>query len=216
MVRTYPVASPHFDPARVAAWSAAIALHLLAFLLLLIPATYQAVQVPRDKTPIRLIEKIPPPPTPPVPVPPKEIVQVVPKPRTQPVVPPLPAPTATVEETQGIALPAAEPAPPQLAPSIDTSTPLAGAQLQYRSAPPPTYPIQSLRNHEQGTVLLRVEVDTRGQPVAVSVERSSGSRNLDQAARQQVLKHWRFEPAQRDGVAVPAIGMVPVQFSLPD
>ena len=113
-------------------------------------------------------------------------------------------------------MPAAEPAPPQLAPSINTSTPLAGAQLQYRSAPPPTYPIQSLRNHEQGTVLLRVEVDTRGQPVAVSVERSSGSRNLDQAARQQVLKHWRFEPAQRDGVAVPAIGMVPVQFSLPD
>ncbi|WP_164115244.1 energy transducer TonB [Stenotrophomonas maltophilia] len=216
MVRTYPVASPHFDPARVAAWSAAIALHLLAFLLLLIPATYQAVQAPRDKTPIRLIEKIPPPPTPPVTVPPKEIVQVVPKPRTQPVVPPLPAPTATVEETQGIALPAAEPAPPQLAPSIDTSTPLAGAQLQYRSAPPPSYPIQSLRNHEQGTVLLRVEVDIQGQPVAVSVERSSGSRNLDQAARQQVLKHWRFEPAQRDGVAVPAIGMVPVQFSLPD
>lgn len=216
MVRTYPVASPHFDPARVAAWSAAIALHLLAFLLLLIPATYQAVQAPRDKTPVRLIEKIPPPPTPPVPVPPKEIVQVVPKPRTQPVVPPLPAPTATVEETQGIALPAAEPAPPQLAPSIDTSTPLAGAQLQYRSAPPPTYPIQSVRNHEQGTVLLRVEVDIRGQPVAVSVERSSGSGNLDQAARQQVLKHWRFAPAQRDGVAVPAIGMVPVQFSLPD
>lgn len=216
MVRTYPVASQSFDPARVAAWSAAIALHLLAFLLLLIPATYQAVQAPRDKTPVRLIEKIPPPPAPPVPVHPKEIVQVVPKPRTQPVVPPLPAPTATVEETQGIALPAAEPAPPQLAPSIDTTTPLAGAQLQYRSAPPPTYPIQSLRNHEQGTVLLRVEVDTRGQPVVVSIERSSGSRTLDQAARQQVLKHWRFEPALRDGVAVPAIGMVPVQFSLPD
>ena len=133
MVRTYPVASPHFDPARVAAWSAAIALHLLAFLLLLIPATYQAVQAPREKSPVRLIEKIPPPPAPPVPVPPKEIVQVVPKPRTQPVVPPLPAPTATVEETQGIALPAAEPAAPQLAPSIDTSTPLAGAQLQYLS-----------------------------------------------------------------------------------
>ncbi|RTQ90611.1 MULTISPECIES: energy transducer TonB [Stenotrophomonas] len=216
MVRTYPVASPHFDPARVAAWSAAIALHLLAFLLLLIPATYQAVQVPRDKTAVRLIEKIPPPPTPPVPITPKEIAQVMPKPRTQPVAPPLPAPTATVEETQGIALPAAEPAPPQLAPSIDSSTPLSGAQLQYRSAPPPTYPVPALRNHEQGTVLLRVEVDSSGQPVAVSIERSSGSRSLDQAARQQVLKHWRFEPAQRDGVAVPAIGMVPVQFSLPD
>ncbi|OBU65062.1 energy transducer TonB [Stenotrophomonas maltophilia] len=216
MVRTYPVASPHFDPARVAAWSAAIALHLLAFLLLLIPATYQAVQAPRDKTTVRLIDKIPPTPPPPVLEPPREVARVVPKPQRQPVAPPLPAPTATVEETQGIALPAAEPAPPQPAPSIDASTPLAGAQLQYRSAPPPGYPVQALRSREQGTVLLRVEVDSLGQPVAVSIERSSGSRSLDQAARQQVLRHWRFEPAQRGGVAVPAIGMVPVQFSLPD
>ncbi|MCU1024250.1 energy transducer TonB [Stenotrophomonas maltophilia] len=216
MVRTYPVASPHFDPARVAAWSAAIALHLLAFLLLLIPATYQAVQVPRDKTTVRLIEKIPPTPPPPVLQEPKEVARVVPKPQAQPATPPLPAPTGTVEETQGITLPAAEQAPPQLAPSIDTHAPLSGAQLQYRSAPPPAYPVAALRNHEQGTVLLRVEVDNSGQPVAVSIERSSGSRHLDQAARQQVLKRWRFEPAQRDGVAVPAIGLVPVQFSLPD
>jgi len=76
--------------------------------------------------------------------------------------------------------------------------------------------VPALRNPQQGTVLLRVEVDSSGQPVAVSIERSSGSRSLDQAARQQVLKRWRFEPAQRDGVAVPAIGLVPVQFSLPD
>ncbi|PSD29459.1 energy transducer TonB, partial [Stenotrophomonas maltophilia] len=105
MVRTYPVASPHFDPARVAAWSAAIALHLLAFLLLLIPATYQAVQVPRDKTTVRLIEKIPPTPPPPVLQEPKEVARVVPKPQAQPATPPLPTPTATVEETQGIMLP---------------------------------------------------------------------------------------------------------------
>ena len=189
-----------------------VALHLLAFLLLLIPATYQAVQGPREKTPVRLIEKIPPPPTPPVPVTPKEIVQVVPKPRTQPVVPPLPRPPRPWRPRASRCRP---PTGSAAAPSIDTSTPLAGAQLQYQR-PPPTYPIQSLRNHEQGTVLLRVEVDSHGQPVAVGVERSSGSRNLDQAARQQVLRHWRFEPAQRDGVAVPAIGLVPVQFSLPD
>lgn len=218
MVRTYPVASPHFDPARVAAWSAAIALHLLALLMLLIPATYQAVTaLPRDNTTVRLIPKEQPrPPEPPkLPTDPEQ-VQVKAEPRQQTVPTPLPAPTATVEEAQGIVLPAAEPAQMQAAPSIDSSTPLAGAQLQYRSAPPPTYPVPALRNHEQGTVLLRVEVDNSGQPVVVSIERSSGSRSLDQAARQQVLRHWRFEPAQRDGVAVPAIGMVPVQFSLPD
>ncbi|HDS1580578.1 TonB family protein [Stenotrophomonas maltophilia] len=218
MVRTYPVASPHFDPARVAAWSAAIALHLLAFLLLLIPATYQAVTaLPRDNTTVRLIPPQLPEPLPPKLPPRSEPPQVVPRQHVVPrVTPPLPAPTATLEEAQGIVMPAAEPAPVQSAPSVDSTTPLAGAQLQYRSAPPPAYPVPALRNHEQGTVLLRVEVDSSGQPVAVSIERSSGSRSLDQAARQQVLKRWRFEPAQREGVAVPAIGLVPVQFSLPE
>ncbi|XFC39984.1 TonB family protein [Stenotrophomonas indicatrix] len=218
MVRTYPVVPLHFDPARVAAWSAAIALHLLAFLMLLIPATYQAVTaLPRDQTTIRFIPKEEPKPPETAPLPPKpEKVEVVQKQQAVPVPPTLPAPTATVEEAQGIILPAAEPTAVQAAAPIAPSTPLAGAQLQYRSNPPPSYPIQALRNHEQGTVLLRVEVDPSGQPVNVSIERSSGSRSLDQAARQQVLRHWRFVPAERDGVAVPAIGMVPVQFSLPD
>lgn len=218
MVRTYPVVPLHFDPARVAAWSAAIALHLLALLLLLIPATYQAVTaLPRDTTSVRLIKKEDPKPPEPLPLPPKpETVEVVHKQQALPVTPPLPAPTATVEEAQGIILPAAEPTAVEAAPTLAPSTPLAGAQLQYRSNPAPSYPIQALRNHEQGTVLLRVEVDPSGQPVNVSIERSSGSRSLDQAARQQVLRHWRFVPAQRDGVAVPAIGMVPVQFSLPN
>ena len=218
MVRTYPVVPLHFDPARVAAWSAAIALHLLAFLLLLIPATYQAVTaLPRDQTTIRFIPKEEPKPIEPLPLPPKpEKVEVVQKKQAVPAPQTLPAPTATVEEAQGIILPAAEPTAVQAAPTIAPSTQLAGAQLQYRSNPPPSYPIQALRNHEQGTVLLRVEVDPSGQPVNVSIERSSGSRSLDQAARQQVLRHWRFVPAERDGMAVPAIGMVPVQFSLPN
>ncbi|MEG2980486.1 MAG: energy transducer TonB [Stenotrophomonas sp.] len=216
MVRTYPVVPLHFDPARVAAWSAAIALHLLAFLLLLIPATYQAVTaLPRDATTVTLLPKEEPKPLPPPPIKPEK-VEVVQKQQAVPVAPTLPPATATVEEAQGIILPAAEPTAVQAVPTIAPSTPLAGAQLQYRSNPPPSYPIQALRNHEQGTVLLRVEVDPSGQPVNVSIERSSGSRSLDQAARQQVLRHWRFVPAERDGMAVPAIGMVPVQFSLPD
>jgi len=142
--------------------------------------------------------------------------EVRPTPHAAPtVVPPLPAPTATLEEAQGIILPAAEPAPVRAAPSLAPSTPMAGVQLQYRSAPPPAYPVPALRNHEQGTVLLRVEVDTSGKPVNVSIERSSGSRRLDQAARQQVLRHWRFVPALVDGQAVAADGLVPVDFSLP-
>ena len=131
------------------------------------------------------------------------------------VIPPLPAPAATLEEAQGVILPAAEPAPVQAAPSLAPSTPMAGVQLQYRSAPPPAYPVPALRNHEQGTVLLRVEVDTSGKPVNVSIERSSGSRSLDQAARQQVSRQWRPVPAERAWVAVPAIRMASVPFPLP-
>ena len=64
-------------------------------------------------------------------------------------------------------------------------------------------------------MLLRVLVDARGQPVEVTIERSSGHRELDRSAREKVLAEWRFHPAQRDGVPVSAYALVPVDFSLP-
>ena len=35
-----------------------------------------------------------------------------------------------------------------------------------------------------------------------------------EAARKHVLKRWMFRPAMQDGVAVQAIGLVPINFSL--
>jgi protein TonB len=67
----------------------------------------------------------------------------------------------------------------------------------------------------EGTVLLKVLVDETGQPVDVAIERSSGDRRLDKAAREQVLQRWRFHPAQRGGRAIAAYALVPVEFSLP-
>ena len=64
--------------------------------------------------------------------------------------------------------------------------------------------------------MLEVLVGLDGQPLAVTVARSSGHRELDEAARAQVLKRWRFQPATRDGLAVQAIGMVPIEFALKD
>lgn len=219
MVRTYPAVPLHFDPARIAAWSTAIALHVLAFMLLVIPAAYVAVPVPREPPQIRWIT--PDKPIPPTPAPPEVVQQVVPQqPRVRPQPQPLAAPTAVTDQVPVYALPAAEaePAPLQVAPAL-TSTPASsgpGAQLRYRSAPPPSYPISALRGREQGTVLLRVEVSADGRPTAVSIERSSGSRALDHAARQQVLRQWRFEPSMQDGIATPSVGLVPIEFSLPE
>ena len=106
--------------------------------------------------------------------------------------------------------------PPSVAPgdSADTTMPVE-ATLAYRSAPL-QFPAQALRRHMQGTVLLRVLVDENGMPVRVEVEQGSGYALLDRSAREQVLAHWRFQPAMLDGHAVHDWARVPVSFVLHD
>ena len=90
----------------------------------------------------------------------------------------------------------------------------AGAQLQALESPPPTYPPEAVRDGASGTVLLEILVGIDGRALEVRVVRSSGHRALDQAARRVVLSRWRFQPAQRNGHAVQAIGRVPIDFVL--
>jgi protein TonB len=99
-------------------------------------------------------------------------------------------------------------------PPVDAGKPLTGAHLEYAANPAPTYPRDALIAGDTGTVLLQVLVDIDGRPIEVTVSRSSGHRALDLAARRQVLAHWRFKPAMRNGQPVQAIGLVPVEFSL--
>ncbi|AOA73084.1 energy transducer TonB [Stenotrophomonas rhizophila] len=217
MVRTHPPVVPlQIDVPRVLGWSTALALHLLALMLLLIPAAYVAAPLPRERTVVNLITPPVPQPEPPLPIPPQEPVPVR-APTTTPRVAPLPLPTASADDVLAVPpLAASDVQTPTLAPVEPTPAASGdGAQLQYRTAPPPSYPIAAIRAGEQGTVTLRVQVDADGKPTSVSIERSSGSRALDHAARQQVLRNWRFVPAQVNGQAVPAVGLVPVSFSLP-
>lgn len=98
--------------------------------------------------------------------------------------------------------------------SGDIGPPLAGAHLEYASAPPPPYPREAMLDGTTGTVLLQVRVGIDGKPIEVTISRSSGSSLLDAAARRQVLARWSFRPAMRDGQPVEAIGLVPVEFRL--
>ena len=107
--------------------------------------------------------------------------------------------------------------PPQLTQErqvVDSGDPLPGVRLEYAEAPAPAYPRDALRDGAEGTVLLQVLVDVDGRPLRVDVQRSSGDRRLDLAARKQVLQHWRFRPAMKDGHAMQAIGLVPIDFHL--
>lgn len=112
------------------------------------------------------------------------------------------------------------PAPPpdpleQAGPLPSTATDTAGASLSPQpipgQTPSPRYPARALRRRESGTVLVRAEISPEGVPVAVSVERSSGSRALDRAA-ENAVQRWRFRPAQRDGQPIAGSVIVPISF----
>ena len=99
---------------------------------------------------------------------------------------------------------------PAAAPVVVT-TPIFNAD--YLENPSPAYPTLSRRMHEEGRVVLRVLVNTRGGADEVQINASSGHSRLDASARETV-KHWRFVPAKRGSEAVPAWVLVPVSFRL--
>lgn len=78
-------------------------------------------------------------------------------------------------------------------------------------SPSPRYPARALRRGESGEVLLRIHVDARGRPAQVDVASSSGSRDLDRAAR-TAARRWRFRPAMSGGNPVPGVVDVPITF----
>jgi protein TonB len=77
----------------------------------------------------------------------------------------------------------------------------------------PTYPIAAARRHEQGTVVLRIFIDVDGSVSQVQILHSSGSRILDDAARDRI-KTWHFRPAIINGLPVPDMQEQNISFVL--
>ena len=50
--------------------------------------------------------------------------------------------------------------------------------------------------------LIRIVSSTDGKALEVHLQRSSGQRSFDDAARRQAQRTWRFRPAIRDGMPV--------------
>ena len=77
----------------------------------------------------------------------------------------------------------------------------------------PVYPPASRRAGEEGTVRLKVLVDTSGRASNVAVTQSSGFTRLDQAAMDAVRK-WRFVAATDGTNKIQAYTQVAVTFKL--
>ncbi|MGB3392083.1 MAG: energy transducer TonB [Stenotrophomonas sp.] len=218
MVRTQSGTSPiRFDTSRILAYSTAIALHALALALLLIPLSQTPVRSDTAREPRWQVPELKPVTPPPVP-PTVPVARTTPPPRQ----PALPAPVETAP-VPVFATEAVMSLPVDVAPVVDTplaidgggpASLLQGVQLRYLRAPAPAYPRDALLAGIQGTVTLRVLVGEDGTPLEVSIEHSSGNRSLDNAARMQVLRRWKFQPAIDNGRPVQAQGLIPVDFKL--
>jgi protein TonB len=86
-------------------------------------------------------------------------------------------------------------------------------QVDYLRRPQVRYPVHAKRARVQGTVYLRVLIGPEGEPREVLIDRSSGHKALDEAAREAVLKS-QFRPYRENGVGRVAVAIVPVEFSL--
>jgi len=91
--------------------------------------------------------------------------------------------------------------------------PLTPAQVDpnYLHRPNPGYPALSKRLREEGTVVLRVNLDAQGVVQGIAIEKSSDAQRLDQAALDAV-RQWRFIPAKKGQQAVPSTALVPIEF----
>lgn len=209
------------QPQRIFGIASAVTVNIAALMLLMIPVSAPLVLDAPDgpRTQLTFID-------PPI-VKPVIPVQTPAKPKTEtrdpkPVVVPQTTPkqqdTAVVDDrplvdngSEAVVTPPAT--DPVLPPAGDGGIG-ASAHLEYASAPPPAYPREALLDNLEGTVLLKVLVDVDGKPLSVEIARSSGHRALDEAARRQVLRRWKFQPAMQNGAAIQVYGMVPVNFSL--
>jgi len=211
MSHALPAPLHDVDAKRIAATAFAIAVHVIAFMLLLAPMESTPPVATVEPPPIEIFykEKDPPP----IPQPPRD---ERPRPVTQ--APPVRAPIVeappVINETPG---PMDIPYEPMEQTPVETdfgqppSGPIALAVLE---SPAPVYPAIAIRQGVTGKVVLRIEVDATGKPVSGVIEQSSGSTLLDKVALKAVLARWRFVPAQHGGQPVAATALVPIVFSL--
>ncbi len=168
-----------------------IALHLAAFMMLLIPAVAPKAVAEKERNVMVTNVDAPPPKPSPVPPPPQAPVVDVPEPRPNDIVTP-PSP----------------PSPPAPPTSIEASVDISSKAMN-----PPRYPPAAFRAGIQGEVILIIDVDANGNVTNVTVEKSSRNRDLDRAAMEAARK-WRFNAAESGGKKAAGRVRVPVNFAL--
>lgn len=200
---------------------------LLAVIVANIGELHEAITPPQPYLTVSLVSPSEPKPTPaphpqPVKAQPSKPTPVI---QPKPVSAARPAPqtvlsaaaaTGNPVETSAPIAQAAPAAPPAPGPAREAPVAIVPPKFDaaYLSNPAPPYPSASRRMGEEGRVLLKVHVGADGHPLEVSVVQSSGFQRLDDAARDTVLRSWRFVPARQGEQAVAGSVKVPIIYTL--
>lgn len=185
----------------------------------------KVVEVLKEPIEAKIIEEIKPPPEDkPPPPPPKSEPKLAPPPvfvpqaevkvQTQNQADTI-TPTTSVKPAEVAPIgaktePAAHPAP--AAPAAPAKT---AAVINAKSCDKPEYPAASLRAEESGTVRLMFLIGPDGKVIESKVDRSSGSRRLDEAAR-KALALCHFKPGTVDGKPVQSWEKLEYEWKLED
>ncbi len=173
-----------------------VLLHLLLFWAIqsgMSRAVIQKAQVVVDV--LLLTQDKPSPPQTPLPTPPKN----TPPPPANTPLPQAPVPPVPVQAPSANAVAVAPSAPPAVSvPTARTEPVRTAAVVNAAHCEKPDYPSASRRMEEEGTVHLRFLVGADGKVIQSEVEKSSGYKRLDEAARAG-LARCQFRAATVDG-----------------
>jgi protein TonB len=191
-------AQPRSHSRRLTGLIVTVVLHIVLVYALIHGLARKIVEIVVPPLETKIIEEIKPPqPDKPPPPPPKLNTPpppFIPPPEITIQMPVQQAPTIAVAPSPTPPAPVAIAPPPPAPPAEVRTAPV----VQAASCDKPEYPPAARRANETGTVRLQFLIDEAGKVVDSKIERSSGSRRLDEAARSG-LELCRFRPATVNG-----------------
>lgn len=197
---------------RVIGFSVIVALHVVMGYAVVNGLGTKVIEMIKKPVETKIIEEVKPPPpkdlpppppppevkAPPPPfIPPPEVVVNTPPPPVAPI-------TSTAVKPESNVLP--KPQPP--APPAETPKPAPGpapsvrAHVNVSECEKPEYPAKALRENKEGTVMISFLVGADGKVKDSKIDKSSGSRDLDRAAREKLSECNKFKAGIVDGKPV--------------
>jgi protein TonB len=178
-----------------------VLLHVFIVYALVTGLARNVIEIIKAPIETKLIEEVKPPPPPPDTPPPPPPKMTAPPP---PFIPPpevsvqVQASPNAIATTTNVPPPTTSLAPIRPPVTASTGPVHVAAVVDSRACQKPEYPPKSLRNEETGTVTLQFLIGIDGRVVESKVEKGSGYRDLDNAAR-NALSLCKFIPGTTDG-----------------